>query len=311
MKKYISSLFVMITGIVLSQTILNAKSPEEFRKLQEDNMRMVGDSAVSNKIEPLSYGYIGEKDVLRAIYVWEIIDLNDKINQPFYHSDEGSLSGQGKSLYSILLKAALSGDISEVYDDDQFLTKLDTEGVERKLRRSQLAKEALDILEYRELTPEEVEQYTDVYETTSERVEMLKLFGMWFIDARDGQMKYRPLGIAAMGPDPSSLGRMNPETGLPLYSDDELVDIFWIYYPDARKILTNNIVFNKKNSASDLNFDDLLNARRFSSIIYKSSIGSGNGDIRDYLPRNADEQIEESDRIKGKILEMENQMWNY
>ena len=29
------------------------------------------------------------------------------------------------------------------------------------------------------------------------------------------------------------------------------------------------------------------------------------------LPKNADEQIEESDRIKANILEMDNEMWNY
>jgi hypothetical protein len=37
----------------------------------------------------------------------------------------------------------------------------------------------------------------------------------------------------------------------------------------------------------------------------------GEGKVADYIPRNSDEQLEESNRIKGKILEMENEMWNY
>ena len=93
--------------------------------------------------------------------------------------------------------------------------------------------------------------------------------------------------------------------------EEELVDLFWIFYPDAREVLANNEVYNRKNQSADLSFDDLLNARRFSSVIYKSSAGLGEGLIKDYVPRNAEEQIEESNRIKGQILAMENEMWNY
>ena len=68
---------------------------------------------------------------------------------------------------------------------------------------------------------------------------------------------------------------------------------------------------NNKNLSSDITFDDILNARRFSSVIYKSDNGMGNGVIADYIPKNADEQLEESERIKNQILQMENDMWNY
>ena len=37
----------------------------------------------------------------------------------------------------------------------------------------------------------------------------------------------------------------------------------------------------------------------------------GTGIIKDYIPNDAEEQLEESDRIKNQILEMENDMWNY
>lgn len=93
---------------------------------------------------------------------------------------------------------------------------------------------------------------------------------------------------------------------------DELIDLFWVFYPDAREVLANSVVFNSKNlSSSDLTYDDILNARRFSSIIYKSDNGLGTGNIKDYIPNDAEEQLEESDRIKNQILEMENDMWNY
>ena len=311
MKKYISGLLVLVAGFAFSQTILNASSPEEYRKLRADNMRIVGDSMVSNTITPLKYGYVDEKDIRKSMYVWEIIDMNDKINQPFYYNIESGFSGQTKSLYQVLLDGAISGKIAEVYDDENFTTRLSPEAILKRLQSTRVDDALIDIYNSgRTPTEQEILQYTDIIKTTSEKVEMLKIMGMWFIDVRDGQMKYRPLGIAALGPDPTTAGQLGPD-GQPMTGADDYIDLFWIFYPDARDLLVNNAVYNKENSASDLNFDDLINARRFSAVIYKSTAGNGDGKVADYIPRNADEQLEESNRIKGKILEMENEMWNY
>ena len=246
------------------------------------------------------------------MFVWEIIDMNDKINQPFYYDNpDGLTSSQTRSLYQLLLDAATSGKIAEVYDDENFVTKLSPEGIQKRLESVRIADAAIDILNSgRQLTEQEKKEYTDVFKTTTDKVKVLKVMGMWFIDKRDGQLKYRPLGLAAMGPDPAVQGRTGPD-GQPLAGADELIDLFWIYYPSARDILANNYVYNRKNSSADLSFDDLINARRFSSVIYKSSAGLGDGVIKDYIPRDAEDQIDESDRIKAQILQMENDMWNY
>jgi gliding motility associated protien GldN len=312
MKKYISTLLVLVSGFAFSQTILNAASPEEFRQMRSESMRKAGDTVISNKVKPLEYGFVDDKDIYKSMFVWEIIDMNDKINQPFYYDNpDGLLSSSTRSLYQLLLDGALKGDIKEVYDDENFVTRLTPEAIQKRLESVRLDEEAIDILNSgRTLTEDEKKRLTDIIRTTTDKVKVLKVMGMWFIDKRDGQMKYRPLGIAAMGPDPTSVGRIGPD-GQPLAGADELIDLFWIYYPSARDILANNYVFNRKNSSADLSFDDVINARRFSSIIYKSSSGLGDGTIKDYIPKNADEQLEESDRIKAQILNMENDMWNY
>ena len=312
MKKYISSLLVLVSGFAFSQTILNASSPEEFRQMRAENMRKVGDTVISNKVKPLEYGFVDDKDIAKSMFVWEIVDMNDKINQPFYYDNpNGLLSKQTKSLYKLLLDAALSEEIKEVYDDENFVTKLSPQQIKDRLVSVRVDDEAVNILNSgRQLTEQEKKELTDMYETTTDKVKVLKIFGMWFIDKRDGQMKYRPLGVAAMGPDPQMIGRLGPD-GQPLAGSNDLIDLFWVYYPSAREILSNSFVFNRSNSSADLSFDDVINARRFSSIIYKSSGGLGDGIIKDYIPRDADEQLEESDRIKGQILQMENDMWNY
>lgn len=312
MKKYISSLLVLASGFAFSQTILNASSPEEFRQMRAENMKKVGDTVISNKVTPLEYGFVDEKDILKSMYVWEIIDMNDKINQPFYYDNpNGLLSKNTRSLYQILLDAAMDGKIEEVYDDENFTTKLSMEGLQKKLESVRMDEEAIDILNSgRQLTEDEKKRLIDHIRTTTDKVKVLKIMGMWFIDKRDGMMKYRPLGIAAMGPDPTSIGRLDAEGKL-MEGANDLVDLFWIYYPKARDILANNYVYNRANSSADLSFDDIINARRFSSIIYKSSNGLGDGTIKDYVPRNAEEQLAESQRIKDQILQMENDMWNY
>ena len=293
-----------------SLSILNAKSPASFRAYREMGKVKKGDSLVSVKNKPISYGYIDEKDVLRSMVVWEIIDMNEKINQPFYHNADGVIS-QNKSLYQLLIDNILDGKIKEVYDDEMFMTKLTPEEIKKRLS---VTVESNWLIEKKnageKLTPEDIKAGTDVIETKTETVKLLKVKGMWYIDRRDGQMKYRLLGIAAMGPDPTMMAEKTAD-GVSLGNKDELVDLFWVYYPDARDILANAVVFNSHNLSSDITYDDVLNARRFSSIIYKSDNGLGTGIIKDYIPNDSEEQLEESDRIKNQILEMENDMWNY
>ena len=310
MKKLVCSFFLVVVGLSQAQTILNAKSPEEFRQLREENKTKKGDSIVSVENKPLSYGYIDEKDVLKSLVVWEIIDMNDKLNQPFYHNSDG-LVQQNKSLFQILIDGINNGKIKEVYDDELFTTRLSPEEIQKRTSREVISDDLIDkINSGAKVTEADKKAGTDVYQTKTENVKLLKVKGMWYIDKRDSQMKYRLIGIAAMGKDPQTMGVIGGDGEL-VDSGDDYIDLFWVYYPDARPLLANSVVFNSKNLSSDITFDDVLNARRFSSIIYKSDNGMGNGIIKDYIPRNADAQLEESDRIKAQILQMENDMWNY
>ena len=311
MKKLISSCLILVSGFVFSQTILNAKSPEEFRKLREENQTKVGDSVISTKVEPVKYGYIDEKDILKSLVVWEIIDLNDKINQPIYKNNDG-LVNQNKSLFQVLYDAIMANKITEVYDDEMFETKIAPEQIADRVRFESLSDAGIEKIneQGKPLTEAQKREYIDTFEVKSENVKLIKIKGMWYIDKRDSQMKYRLLGIAAMGQDPTTMGQVGPD-GLPIINDDAYIDLFWIFYPDAREVLANSVVFNNNNLSSDITFDDILNLRRFSSVIYKSGSGLGNGVIADYIPRNADEQLEEHERIKEQILRMENDLWNY
>ena len=404
MKKIIYSLICLSSTMAFGQSsILNAGSPQTFREDRE---------VKKDSITPLKYGFIEDKDILRSMVVWEIIDMNDKINQPFYHNSDGLVT-QNKSLYQILLDAVNSGKIKEVYDDDSFTTKLSPEaiatktsvpmvdsyftetlnankieeaeaqrllkyftslkGTDNKQVNGLFAKYSTrlgDVLEFNgsaqpaateetvttgkgkkkktvkktskapsiepgtvlvnldgywyKIKKSDIEANVGLSETKTEKVKALKLMGMWYVDKRDTQLRYRLLGIAAMGEDPNAailkaeqmqnLGESGAPVDPASLGTGDLVDLFWIYYPDARQVLSSNFIFNAKNSTSDITFDDVLNARRFSAVIYKADNGlgrGGSGVIDEYIPNDADGQLDESDRIKAQILQMENDMWNY
>jgi len=94
-------------------------------------------------------------------------------------------------------------------------------------------------------------------------------------------------------------------------SDKEYTPMFWIFYPEARQILSKAYAFNQKNMSKPFSFDRLINARRFSGTIYKEANVYQDRNIRDYISKNALMQLLESDRIKEKIRNKEQDMWSY
>ena len=69
------------------------------------------------------------------------------------------------------------------------------------------------------------------------------------------------------------------------------------------------MVYNDRNSATSISFDQLLISRRFSSFIYKEDNIYGNRAIRSYKDKGL-QAILESERIKKEILDFEQDMWN-
>ena len=93
--------------------------------------------------------------------------------------------------------------------------------------------------------------------------------------------------------------------------DKEYTPMFWVFYPDVREVLSKAYSFNQKNMSKPFSFDRLINSRRFSGTIYKEANVYQDRDIRDYLRNNALMQLIESDRIKDKIRNKEQDMWSY
>jgi gliding motility associated protien GldN len=60
-----------------------------------------------------------------------------------------------------------------------------------------------------------------------------------------------------------------------------------------------------------ITFDHLLNSRRFNGVIYKEENVYGDREIAEYMKDNSQMQLLESERVKEKIRDFEQDMWNY
>ena len=279
---YLVFVALLVTSYSNSQSnLLNAIEVDQIGKQSKEKIAADNDT-------PLSYGYIDDRDILWSKVVWEFVDLNQKINLPYYYPiDTANISNDRRSLFDTLLKGIRKGDIKNVYSDSFFTSKITGSEINEKLVNIRLNGD-----------------YPDTFRIQTQDIEGYMMKGMWYFDKRLGELKYRLLALAPMGKDVLTLG-------LPDIEDDELYELFWVFYPETREILHKAKVFNPKNVSQPISYDHLLNARRFNSLIVREENIYGNRKIADYIRGNALFQLLEADRIKESIRDKEIDMWNY
>ena len=292
--------FILLFVVVLHSNsswsqanLLNAKVP------QEVGMKVVEDQS------PIAYGYIDDRDVLWSKTIWEIIDLNERINFPYYYPtiNNGLLSNNRKSLFRILYDNIASGEITEIYSTSYFIEseKLSFEDLTDVLVSRNLSSEGISKSNAGEQVTED--DY-DTYKIESDKISQYRIKGTWFFDKRLGELKYRLLGIAPVAPDVSTLSQ-GPEA-----MKNALVPLFWIWFPDAREALANNGVFNTRNSSQPITYDHMLNSRRFNATIYREENVYEDRKVNEYIYEDALRQLLESERIKSEIRDFEQDMWS-
>ncbi|WP_411767834.1 gliding motility protein GldN [Winogradskyella sp. A3E31] len=290
-----------VVGVVASQSmfaqanILSAKIPEEIGMKTEAQLLYDND-------EPLEYGYVDDRDILFSKMTWEKVVLDERVNFPLYYPvDTNNIGRDRRSLFHTLMGAVESGEIPKVYSDSYFTRERTLEELGASMKKV----DTLDIgyEQYNAdgfVDPEYiVRRNIEAYD-----IKAYLLKGLWYFDKRQGELKYRLLAIAPAAPDVNFID-----------SDDEAnkepIGLFWVFFPEARGVLHESKAFNNKNSAKPVSFDHLLNSRRFNGYMYKEENVYGDREVKEYIPDNALMQLLESDRIKDKIRNFEQDMWNY
>ncbi|MBA4744809.1 MAG: gliding motility protein GldN [Muricauda sp.] len=292
----IGLLGVLPVSIMAQANILNAKLPEDIGKKTQAQIEQDAD-------EPLAYGYVDDRDILWSKTVWEIIDLDERVNFPLYYpTDTIGIGADRRSLYHVLMKNIKNGNLTEVYADSYFTEKRKLEDLSATLRKvdtTDLGYEQVNAGE--QVSPE----FINKRDITAADIEEFRIKGIWYFDKRQGELKYRLLGIAPVAPDVNFIDDESIDPG------QNKVELFWVWYPAARQILHDAKVYNQRNSARPISFDMLLNARRFNGVIYKEENVHEDREINDYIFDNALFQLLESQRIKEGIRDREQDMWAY
>jgi gliding motility associated protien GldN len=293
-KRFILTVIGVLTvSLGFSQAnILNAKSPQEIGVKTDAQIALDND-------KPLEYGYVDDRDILYSRMTWEKVVLDERVNFPLYYPiDTNNIGKNRRSLFDVLISNVRSGKIKNIYDDSYFNNK-------RTLKDIQAAMTMVDTTE---LGIEQINagetlsaEYINRRDITAADIVEYRVKGMWYFDKRLGELKYRLLGIAPVAPDVNFIDTETPD----------LVELFWIFFPDAREVLHEAKTFNNENSAIPLSFDHLLNSRRFNGYVYQEENVQGDRKISEYISDNALMQLLESDRVKDKIRNFEMDMWSY
>ncbi len=293
---FIGAVSLLPLSMSAQANILNAKKPEEIGQRTEAQKALDNDA-------PLDYGYVDDRDILWSKTVWEVIDLDERVNFPLYYpTDTIDIGADRRSLYDVLLKNIKNGKLEDVYVDSYFTEKRkfsDLSATLRKVDTTDYGYEQINAGE--ELSPE----YVMERELTAADIEEYRIKGIWYFDKRQGELKYRLLGIAPVAPDVNFIDDESMDPA------DSKVELFWVWYPSSRQILHDAKVFNQRNSAQPISFDMLLNARRFNGVIYREDNVHGDREVKDYIADNALFQLLEAKRIKEVIRDREQDMWAY
>lgn len=242
----------------------------------------------SNVMVP--YADVREEDVYYAKRIWREVDLRDTINSV--------LRAEDAKLIDILLEAVANEELTVYSNKDTTAGKLleDNDSFKIALTAQEALASARGLSEgVADSTTGKVADPT-LRRLRSEEFMKYRIKEDWILDTKRSIFEPRIVGIAPMK---MVEGNWQP--------------VFWVYYNDARELLSKKRMVNPGNDASTLSFDDFFVRRLFSSYVVKQT-NPGNKNIVDILgltdPKDI-RKLQESEAIKKTLADFEQSLWEY
>ena len=242
--------------------------------------------------DQVNYPHLREADVTWSKRVWRKLDLREKMNHKFYFPTEEI--NDRRSLVQVLIQSVDEGSLA-AFDplDDEFATILTQAQIDQKLTYVDTFWMPSDLPPYDPI-PTVVEEPFDY-----SRVKEIRIKEEWYFDKQQSVMGVRIIGIQPV------MENIDRTTGQVRGKEP----MFWVYFPEARRIFATTDVFNRHNDAQRWTLDDVFWKRMFGSYIYK--VGNVyNRQIADYALNGID-QILEAERLKDDVFAMEHDLWEY
>ncbi len=251
----------------------------------------VYDKTTITQVQPIPYPYLREADVIWTRRIWRVLDMREKMNQPFYFPEKPQNSW--RSFIQIIMDGLKEGTITAYSSlSDQFLTP-------------STYKELMDQLQStKKMTLKRPYEPYDDYDTVIQKdfrsadVKSLRIKEDVYFDRQRSQVEVRILGICPVMDDIDDNGNYRGPKPL-----------FWIYFPECRNLFAKNEIFNLKNgSAGRMTYDDVFMKRMFSSYVYKEENVYDRA-ISEYA--TGVDALLESEKAKNSLFEFEQNLWEY
>ncbi len=285
MKKFLILILISIAGTMFPTDLFS-------QVLEGPPRDGVYDKTAISQLEPIAYPYLREADIIWTRRIWRVIDMREKMNQPFYYP----LVPQNnwKSLMTIIWDGLREGTIVAYSAEvDQFLTPITFNEVKDRI-------EIPDTMFVPDPdNPEQKIMKVIKMDFSSENVKKFRIKEDFYFDRQRSVMEVRILGLCPV------MEKIDPKSG----ESRGDMPLFWVYFPECRGLFARNEMFNLRNgSAGRLTYDDVFMKRIFSSYIYKEE-NVYDRQINEYS-MNVDALIE-AERAKNSLFEFEHDLWQY
>ncbi len=239
--------------------------------------------------DPIPLPSIRKADVMWSKRVWREVDFRQKMNQLFYFPIEPQQNW--KSFITVVLDAMKEGEITayDISPTDELLVPVSyneiigrqTDTIHKVMRRPYPPYDEYDTTIYTEFDPTKIMR--------------LRIKEDWYFDKQRSQMLFRIQALC-----PVMVKERNGE--------EVTEPLFWISYPEARKVLAKSLAFNPGNSAMRLSYDEVFIKRLFDSYIYKEQ---NVFDRRISQYATGLDAMLESERIQNEMFDFEQFLWEY
>jgi len=252
----------------------------------------VYDKTAIKEVQPIPYPYLREADVVWTRRIWRIIDMREKMNQPFYFPEKPQ--NDWRSFVQILMDGLREETIIAYSpESDQFLVPMKYTEIRDKL-------EKIDSVRLpRPDNPDIMYDTVIRNEFDPANVKKLKIKEDYYFDRQRSVMEVRILGICPV------VDEIDKTTGEKRFEKN----LFWVYFPECRNLFAKNEMFNMKNgSAGRLTYDDVFMKRIFSSYVYKEENVYDRA-INEYSA--GVDALLEAENAKSSLFEFESGLWEY
>ena len=242
--------------------------------------------------KPLEYENLRDDDNVWSEFIWREIDAREKINQSFMYPGKDDNGDQ--RFFSIILNAIRNDSVTAFSpENDRFTIPLTNDQVFNQTAGSY---DTVDVTDPLNGTVERV--ITKKPKFSADSVYTFRIKEQLIFDKEASRLFTRIIGIAPIAKQVVA-GKPLPRL------------LFWVYYPDLRKTLAKVDVYNPKNFASRMTWEELFESRFFSSYIIKSSANNPSDRYLNAMIKDPLFRLLEGENIKTRIFNYEQDLWQY